>query len=99
MSKNCTICLNMIVKNESHIILETLQNLSKYISFDYWVISDTGSTDGTQDLITNFFKEKNIPGAIFQDEWRDFGYNRSKAIKHAARGIAGLLEPLRAFKP
>ena len=48
-----TICLNMIVKDEAHIITETLNNISKYI--DYWVISDTGSTDGTQDLIKNFF--------------------------------------------
>lgn len=50
----------MIVKNESHIILETLQNLINYINFDYWVISDKGSTDGTQSLIIDFFKENNI---------------------------------------
>mgnify|MGYP000108736064 CR=1 FL=1 len=30
--------------------------MKKYI--DYWVISDTGSTDGTQDLIKNFFKKE-----------------------------------------
>ena len=53
-----TVCFN-IVKDESHIILETLQNLINYINFDYWVISDTGSTDGTQDLIKEFFKKIN----------------------------------------
>jgi len=42
-----TICLNMIVKNESKIIKETLDNICKYIKLDYWVISDTGSTDNT----------------------------------------------------
>ena len=40
-----TICLNMIVKNESKIIRETLVNICKYIKLDYWVISDTGSSD------------------------------------------------------
>ena len=49
--------LSMIVKNESHIILECLNSLYKEI--DYWVIVDTGSTDNTKEIITNFFKEKN----------------------------------------
>jgi GR25 family glycosyltransferase involved in LPS biosynthesis len=75
------ICLNMIVKNESKIIEETLNNVSKYI--DYWVISDTGSTDNTIEVITNKFKELGIPGEIFNDKWEDFGTNRSLAMTHA----------------
>ncbi len=59
-SKNRKICLNMIVKNEAHIILETLNNIKRHI--DYWVISDTGSTDGTQDIIKKFFKKEGIEG-------------------------------------
>ena len=78
-----TICLNMIVKNEAHIITETFDNLLKNIPVTYWVISDTGSTDGTQQLIKDYFKSKNIDGELFQDEWRDFGYNRTLALKHA----------------
>ena len=78
-----SICLNMIVKDEAHIILETFTNICKHVEFDYWVISDTGSTDGTQELIRNFFKEKNIPGELFEDEWKDFSHNRNKAIEHA----------------
>jgi len=81
--KKKTICLNMIVKDEAHIILETLQNLLQYITFDYWVISDTGSTDGTQSIIQNFFSEKRIPGEIFQETWVDFGFNRTKALERA----------------
>ena len=50
-----TICLNMIVKDESHIIKNTLEMLCTKFHFDYWVICDTGSTDGTQEIITNFF--------------------------------------------
>jgi glycosyltransferase involved in cell wall biosynthesis len=48
----------MIVKNESHVIKETLENLCKYINFSYYVISDTGSTDNTIQIITDFFNSK-----------------------------------------
>ena len=82
MNNKSSICLNMIIKNEKHIIKETLDNICSYIDFSYWVISDTGSTDGTQDFIKEYFKEKNIPGELFQDEWHDFAYNRNLAMKH-----------------
>ena len=78
-----SLCLNMIVKNESNIIKDTLLKLLNKVPFDYWVISDTGSTDNTQQIIIDFFKEKNIEGELFQDEWQDFGYNRTKALEHA----------------
>jgi len=78
-----TICLNMIVKNEAHILSSTFDNLLKYISFDYWVISDTGSTDGTQKLIKDYFSSKNIKGELFEDDWRDFGHNRTLALQYA----------------
>ncbi len=75
-----SICLNMIVKNESHVIKETLVNLCSYFNFSYWVICDTGSTDGTQQIIRDFFGEKGISGELLEHEWRDFGYNRSLAL-------------------
>ena len=81
--QNKTICLNMIVKNEAHIIVDTFNNILKYIPLTYWVISDTGSTDGTQQVIRDYFKSKNIDGELFQDEWRDFGHNRTLALQHA----------------
>jgi glycosyltransferase involved in cell wall biosynthesis len=74
------LALCMIVKNESHIIEQCLNSIYKYI--DYWVISDTGSTDGTQEIIQNFFKEKGIPGELHQDEWKNFGHNRTLALRH-----------------
>lgn len=73
----------MIVKNEAHIILETLQNLVNSITFDYWVISDTGSTDGTENLILNFFSEVGIPGELHKDEWQNFAHNRNLALNYA----------------
>lgn len=78
-----TICLNMIVKNESHIIASTLKNILEHIKIDYWVISDTGSTDDTVDIIQDFFKERGISGEMFHNDWKDFGHNRTKALEHA----------------
>ena len=52
-----TICLNMIVKNEAHIICQTFDNLTKCFDFDYYVICDTGSTDGTQKKIVEYFEK------------------------------------------
>ena len=74
------ICLNMIVKDEAHIIHEVLESVSKYI--DYYIISDTGSSDNTINIIKNFFNKKNITGEVHQDKWVNFGYNRTLAIKH-----------------
>jgi tetratricopeptide (TPR) repeat protein len=81
--KQPTLCLNMIVKNESHIIISTLTNICNKISFDYWVICDTGSTDNTKELIINFFKLKNINGELYENKWIDFGYNRTIALENA----------------
>jgi GR25 family glycosyltransferase involved in LPS biosynthesis/glycosyltransferase involved in cell wall biosynthesis len=80
---NPTICLNMIVKNESHIIEETLKMLCDKINFSYWVISDTGSTDDTPNIITNFFKSKNIKGELIHNLWKNFAHNRTLALEAA----------------
>lgn len=78
---NPTICLSMIVKNESAVITRCLDSVAHLI--DYWVISDTGSEDGTQEIITNYFAEKNIPGILREDAWQDFAHNRNLALKPA----------------
>jgi len=78
-----TICLTMIVKNESHLIENTLKNIYSYIPFDTYAISDTGSTDSTKDIIKAFFDEKGVSGEIYDDEWVDFGHNRTLAFRHA----------------
>ena len=80
---NHDICLNMIVKNEGHVIRNTLEHLCSIINFSYYVISDTGSTDDTINIIQTFFDEKNIKGEISIDEWKDFGYNRTVALEKA----------------
>ena len=81
--KHTTLCLNMIVKNESNVILNTLKNLTDILKIDYWVISDTGSTDETPEIIKKFFADKNIPGELVHHVWKDFGHNRTLALESA----------------
>ena len=78
-----TICLTMIVKDEGHLIRETLKHLLTYIRFDSWCICDTGSTDNTISEIESFFAEEGIPGSIHRHEWKDFGHNRTLAFEMA----------------
>jgi glycosyltransferase involved in cell wall biosynthesis len=80
-----TICLNMIVRNEAHIVGEVIDSIAPYI--DAWVIVDTGSTDGTQRKIRDRMGELGIDGELHERQWRDFGHNRSEAIA-LARGHA-----------
>jgi glycosyltransferase involved in cell wall biosynthesis len=69
----------MIVKNESRIIIRLLESVANII--DCFCICDTGSTDSTVDLISDFFEKRGIPGIIITEGFRDFGYNRSYALK------------------
>jgi len=73
------ICLNMIVKNESKIITRLLESVFPLI--DTYCICDTGSTDNTIDVIQSFFNSKNIIGKVVVEPFRDFGYNRTFALK------------------
>lgn len=81
-----TVCLNMIVKNESKVIKRCLASVLPYI--DYWVIVDTGSTDGTQDIIREFMKD--VPGELYERPWVNFAHNRNEALE-CAKGKADYL--------
>lgn len=74
-----TLCLNMIVKNESHVIKRCLDSVKPII--DYWIIFDTGSTDGTQEIIREVLKD--IPGELYERPWVNFEYNRNEALQGA----------------
>ena len=81
-----TICLNMIVKDESRVIRRCLDTVRPWI--DHWVIVDTGSTDGTQDIIREHLKD--IPGKLHERPWKNFGHNRTEALG-LAKGKADYL--------
>jgi glycosyltransferase involved in cell wall biosynthesis len=71
-----TICLNMIVRDEAHVIERCLSTLRPVI--DSWVIVDTGSIDGTQDVVRAALA--GIPGELHERTWVDFGTNRTQAL-------------------
>jgi glycosyltransferase involved in cell wall biosynthesis len=73
-----TIGLCMIVKNESKVITRCLDSVLPLV--DYVMIEDTGSTDGTQQLITGWLERAAMPGMVIEEPWRDFAYNRSHVL-------------------
>ncbi|WP_249133120.1 glycosyltransferase family 25 protein [Bradyrhizobium sp. AUGA SZCCT0182] len=73
-----SIGLCMIVKNEASVIVRCLDSVRPLI--DFVLIEDTGSTDGTQEIIRNWLTEKGIAGTVVEEPWHDFAYNRSHAL-------------------
>ncbi|HVJ19912.1 MAG TPA: glycosyltransferase [Polyangiaceae bacterium] len=76
MSKRPRIVLTMIVRQEAKVIRRCLESVRAHI--DAWSISDTGSTDGTQDIIRECLA--GIPGQLLERPWTDFATNRNEAI-------------------
>lgn len=74
--KKIGLCL--IVKNEAHIITRCLDSVKPII--DYVLISDTGSSDGTQEVIKKWLTENKIDGQVINNEWVSFSFNRSLAL-------------------
>ncbi|MGW7456976.1 glycosyltransferase [Streptomyces sp. NPDC054797] len=69
----------MIVKNEAPVIRRCLESVRPLI--DTWVIVDTGSTDGTQEIIREFFSD--LPGVLHERPWKGFDGSRNEAIELA----------------
>lgn len=75
------ICLNMIVKNETPVLERLFRSVKDVI--DYFVIVDTGSTDGTPQHIQELARSFALPGEIHSRPWVNFGHNRQEALELA----------------
>lgn len=69
----------MIVKNEEKVITRLLESVISII--DTYCICDTGCTDKTIDIMREFFDKHNIKGKFVYEPFKDFGYNRTFALK------------------
>jgi Glycosyl transferase family 2 len=76
----------MIVRDEAAIIERSLASVGDLV--DRWVICDTGSTDGTQELVRAALA--GLPGELHERPWRDFGWNRTELLR-LATGAADYL--------
>jgi glycosyltransferase involved in cell wall biosynthesis len=82
------LALNFICKNESHVISKML-NSAKSIT-DLIVAVDTGSDDGTQDIIRKFGEENNIPTYVFDRPFDNFEKSRNYAMQKLRDTVAEL---------
>jgi glycosyltransferase involved in cell wall biosynthesis len=87
-----SIVLTGIVRNESAGIVRTLDHARPLI--DCVAISDTGSTDGTPELIEAWMRQNNVPGLVVRSEWPDdFAVARNRSLEVAkASGCTWLCE-------
>lgn len=70
------VCL--IVKNESRVIVRCLDSLKQFAKFV--CVEDTGSTDGTQNVIKDWMMRNGVSGEVYDRPWYDFANNRSSVL-------------------
>ena len=83
---DASIALCMIVRDEAPILERCLASVADLI--DTWVICDTGSSDGTPEVVHSALAD--VPGRLHERPWVDFGHNRSELME-LAQGSADYL--------
>ena len=73
------LALNFICKDESPVIEKMLESAKGIV--DLIVANDTGSTDGTQQIIKNFGEKHGIPTYVFERPFDDFEKSRNHAMQ------------------
>lgn len=71
----------LMVKNEAHVIVETLASLIPRIR--HFLILDTGSNDNTVAITQNFFTTQSIHSYVKQEPFIDFATSRNRALQLA----------------
>lgn len=76
---NPRVCLVALVKDEEPVIRRCLKALKPYITS--WVIFDTGSTDGTMQVIREVMED--LPGELLERPFEGFAKSRSDVMEVA----------------
>jgi glycosyltransferase involved in cell wall biosynthesis len=79
MKKQYRLAISQIVKNEAHVIERMLNSIKSII--DCAVFVDTGSTDGTQDMIKKWGEQNNIPCFVYERPFDNFENSRNYAMQ------------------
>jgi glycosyltransferase involved in cell wall biosynthesis len=79
MKKPYRLAISQIVKNESHVIERMLNSIKQII--DCAVFVDTGSTDGTQEVIKKWGENNNIPVFVYERPFDNFENSRNYAMQ------------------
>jgi glycosyltransferase involved in cell wall biosynthesis len=84
--KQKRVILMSMIKNENRIIKRLIE--SSLPIADAICIVDTGSTDNTIEVLTDYFKDFKIPAKIFngpEHAWKNFGHNRTQSFLAAVK--------------
>lgn len=71
----------MMLKNEHLRILTTLKSLAGYVSG--LIVFDTGSTDNTIEIVSNWCNDNNVQFHLTQGEFKDFSFSRNQLFDFA----------------
>lgn len=80
-SKSTRIASVMMIKNESERLSVSLESLKQWI--DSYIFYDTGSTDGTQDIIRNWCSNNKKEFHILEGQFIDFSTSRNVLLDYA----------------
>jgi glycosyltransferase involved in cell wall biosynthesis len=78
----------MIVRNEAAIIERCLDAARP--AFDAVSICDTGSSDGTPEIVRGWLASRSVPGEVHRHVFRDFAHNRTLSIEAAQATVTTL---------
>jgi glycosyltransferase involved in cell wall biosynthesis len=78
--------LCMILRDEAHAIEPTLKSVAPYVA--RYTVLDTGSTDGTPELVERYMRAARVPGAVHHGAFTDYADTRNRCL-----ALAGDSEP------